>query len=80
MRNIFEMDKLRDIKSAVRLNKCGKTFKNNALQACQDKNITTSRLYLQKGFYYSCGSFFHLRNVLSERNCLLLAPLKKDVN
>ncbi len=28
MRNIFEMDKLRDIKSAIRLNKCGKTFKN----------------------------------------------------
>ncbi len=77
MRNIFQMDKLRDIKSAIRLNKCGKTFKTTLFKRVR---IKTLRLYLQKGFYYSCGSFFQLRNVLSERNCLLLAPLKKDVN
>ncbi len=50
MWNIFEMDKLRDIRSAVRLNKCGKTFKNNALQACQDKTLQLVDYISKKGF------------------------------
>ena len=75
------MDKLRDINNhAVRLNECGKTSKNNGALSFKRVRIKTLRLYPKTGFYYSCGSFFHLRNVLSERNCLLLAPLKKDVN
>jgi hypothetical protein len=39
--NIFEIYKFVTNMNLVRLNECGITFKNKALSACQEKNITT---------------------------------------